>query len=264
MLPFRYIIKRSLTTEKPDIGQIFIQDNVQKLLKDITRFEEAKVFARRVVPKLRTPKMMFMSEEQLERAKNEAYENANARLQMPPVMSPDNSKPKVISKDEDIVGYTKFKIMFVDIGPGNSNRSRIMTVREPDGTLRYPSHEERSRLNHIFYPSSATIDPPKLFEEKNLVNLLEKQEYVYILNRACIQFEPDDPRYVDITTRVYTYIDSKGDFDKLRSTRHFGPMSLFFVYNKLADNLLLEMLTKNLIEDAVKLIQLHYTCHDIE
>lgn len=263
MIPFKNALKR--TTDRVDIGQIFMKENVQKLLRDITRFDETKVFSRRPVPELKTPQLIFMNNRDLEEAKKQAYENAAARLQMPPVMSAEAAKPAILSKDEELVGYTKFKIMFIDISTGYSNRNRLMSVREPDGTLRYPTYKERSRLNHMFYPSEyKTIDPPKLFEDEHMIKILKRKDYVYLLNRACIQFEPDDPRYVDITSKVYKYIDDQVDFDRLRSTRHFGPMSLFLAYNKLADNLIIEMLSKDLIEDAAKLVKIYNTCHNIE
>lgn len=249
------IFKRAFSS---NIGQVFINENVQKLLKDMTRYDETKIFGRRVVRKLKTPRFMFMTDEQMKKAKESAYERVEAKLQMPPVLPADDSEPEVISRDEEIVGYTKFKILFIDIGPGYTNKQRLMSVREPDGTLRYPTHAERSRLNHMFFPDKATtIDPPKLFEKKNLLDLLKRKEYVYVLNRACVQFEPDDPRYVDVTTQVYDYIDSKSDFDKLRSTRHFGPMCLYLAYTKKSDNLSREMLSKGLVEDAAKLNRLN-------
>lgn len=265
MIPCSHIIRRSLTTEKFSINSVFFQDRIQKLLKDITRFEESKIFGRRVFKKLRSPKFVFMTDAQLQRAKEDAYHNAKALLQMPPVMEANTESPSVLARDEELVGYTKFKIMFVDITPGHTDRTRLMSVREPDGTLRYPTHEERSRLNHMFYPiESRSIDPPKMFEEKHLLDLLKRRQYVYALNRACIQFEPDDPRYVDLTSKIYNYIDDKQDYDELRSTRHFGPMSLYLAYNKRADNLMLEMLSKGFIEDAAKLVKIYNTCHRID
>lgn len=260
-----YIVKRALATErKRDIGQIFFKDNVQKILKDITRFDD-RIFAQKQVPFLRSPKFVFMTDQQLKMAKKSAYSRVKARLQMPPVMEPDNSEAEVICRDEEIVGYTKFKVMFIDITPGYMNRNRLMSVREVDGTLRYPTHAERSRLNHIFYPQNKrSIEEPKLFEEKNLLRLLKKGEYLYVLNRACIQFEPDDPRYVNVTSQVYNFINEKNDFDLLRSTRYFGPMSLYLAYNDNIDDLLVDMLNRNFLEDAVRLIKLNNICQGLD
>lgn len=265
MRPWFSIIKRTLSTEKRrDIGRVFIDDRVQKILKEVTRYDD-RIFATKQVPNLKTPKLVFMTDDQLERSKKEAHERVKARAQMPPVMEPDLSQPEVISRDEEIVGYTKFKIMFVDITPGYTDRNRLMSVREKDGTLRYPTHLERSRLNHIFYPSEEkSIDEPKMFEEQNLLSLLHRKEYIYILNRACVQYEPDDPRYVEITSRVYNYIDEYSDYDKLRSSRHFGPMSLYLVYNDKADNLIADTLNRGFSEDAKKLTELRDICVELE
>lgn len=253
---------RYLSTQPADIGKIFIKDEVQHILRSLTRFDEKKIFSKRPVRRLNTPKLMFMTDDQLKRAKDLAYENVKARIQMPPVMEADNSEPAVLAKNPEIQGYTRFKVVFVDIGPGYSNRNRLMSVRESDGTLRYPSHEERSRLNHIFFPNeSRSIESPKLFEQDNLVKLLKKREYVYVLNRACVQYEPDDPRYVAATRQVYDYIDQKADYDELRSTRHFGPMVLYLVYSNKTDTLRKEMQSKKLNDDVVNLDKLIEIVH---
>lgn len=245
-----------------DIGKLFIKDEVQNILKAMTRFTEDKIFAQRPVPRLYSPQLMFMTDDQLKRAKDLAYETAKARIQMPPVMEADNSEPAVLARNPEVEGYTRFKVMFVDIGPGYTNRNRLMSVRETDGTLRYPSHDERSRLNHMFFPDdSKSLDCPKLFEKENLMRLLKRREYVYVLNRACAQFEPDDPRYVSCTREVYNYVNDQADFDKLRSTRHFGPMVLYLVYSKNTDILRKEMQSKKLDEDIVNLDKLIEICH---
>lgn len=252
----------SAARARKSISQIFFDKNVQKLLTDITRFDESKLFARVPVPRLKSPKLMFMSDEQLKRAKEDAYHRIQAKLQMPPVLEANESKPKVLARDKELVGYSNFKIMFVDIGPGYSNRSRLMSVREPDGTLRYPTHEERSRMNHIFFPDdSKSIDEPKLFEKDNLDKVLRRAEYVYLLDRACVQYEPDDPRYVRVTSQVYDYISEVGDFEALRSTRHFGPMTLYLIYNKKHQRLLDSMRKRKLSDDVEKLKELYRVCH---
>lgn len=261
------ILFRSMSTVQKtnNIGRVFIQDEVQRMLKDITRYDDKKIFRRRQVPSLKSPKLMFMSDNQLERAKQEAYDHAKARMQMPPVMAANNKEPEILSRDDDIVGYTKFKVMFIDISPGFTDRNRLMSVREPDGTLREPTHSERSRLNHMFYPNEfRSIDTPKLFEEKNLLKLMLRKEYEFTLDKACIQFEPDDPRYVKITSYIYEYIDDAGDYDKLRSTRHFGPMALYLAYHNRADRLIKEMLDKNYDQDAANLTKICEICNSIK
>lgn len=70
--------------------------------------------------------------------------------------------------------------------------------------------------------------------------LLDKKEYLFILDRACAQFEPDDPEYHRVTHATYDRIDEEKDFEILRSTRHFGPLAFYLVFNRNMDNLLLE------------------------
>jgi small subunit ribosomal protein S22 len=247
-----------------DIGKVFMQENVQNLLRDITRFKPERIFRRRQVRQLKTPKIMFMSEEQLARAKEEAYSHAKARMQMPPVMSEATTEPALLAFDKDIVGYTKFRVMFIDISGGSSDRDRLMSVRETDGRLRGATHEERSRLNHMFYPGEGrSIDTPKMFEDKRLMDLCKRKEYEFVLDRACNQFEPDDPRYIAITSKVYDYIDRVGDYDMLRSTRHFGPLSIYLARNKKTEGLVNDMITRNLVDDAVKLVRVGYEVHRI-
>lgn len=257
------IIRRTLATAKPKISEVFIRSDVQQLLKDVTRFEEAKIFANTPVPNLNSPKMMFMSDEQLVEARRFAYETAKARTQMPPVLEANTSDPKVLARDEEVVGYSQFKIMFVDISPGSNDNDRLMSVRETDGTLRYPTHEERSRLNHMFYPGDyRSLTTPKLFEKTNMDRLLRDKKYIYILDRACSEFEPDDPRYVTAAETVYDHVDRMRDYDELRSTRFFGPMTLYLFYNQRIEGLVSNTRAKGYKEDLDKLVELYKICNN--
>lgn len=81
--------------------------------------------------------------------------------------------------------------------------------------------------------------------------LWEKGEFEFILDRACIQFEPDDRQYHDITLNTYCRLNEQMAFDKLRSTRHYGPLCFYLALTKNIDNLLLE----NLRDD--RLVEVH-------
>lgn len=254
----------SAPPSKPEISKVFANEGIQKILHDITRFNEDVLFAKRHVRRLRSSKMTFMTDKQLEESRKLAYKSIKPKIEMPKVMEPNLKPPEIIAKDEEIIGYNQHKIMFIDIGHGYTNSDRLMSVREPNGILRYPTHEERSRLNHMFRPTDySSIDPPRLFEPERLADLLRRKEYVFILNRACIQFEPDDPRFIEISNKVYDHINDCSDFKNLRSTRYFGPMSLYLIYNDKTDNLLIEMLAKHYIEDASKVVRIYHACNNI-
>lgn len=71
--------------------------------------------------------------------------------------------------------------------------------------------------------------------------MLERHQFIYILDRACAQFEPDDPQYIRVCRAVYDKINQlswtplhgdSGDLNPLRSlrhTRHFGPLALYMI-----------------------------------
>lgn len=94
--------------------------------------------------------------------------------------------------------------------------------------------------------------------------MLDREDYDFILNRACIQFEPDSEEFHRITKVTYDRIYDKVHFDHLRSTRHFGPMVFYLAWNKKIDNLLIENIQTERIEDAALVIQLYYKLNPSE
>ncbi|CAI9724887.1 Hypothetical predicted protein [Octopus vulgaris] len=91
--------------------------------------------------------------------------------------------------------------------------------------------------------------------------LLEKGSFQYILDKACIQFEPDHPDYIQITQRTYEFIRQVGAFDTLRSTRHFGPMVFYYIWYNKVDRLLMDMIERNQISDAADVVRLYNLVH---
>jgi small subunit ribosomal protein S22 len=92
-------------------------------------------------------------------------------------------------------------------------------------------------------------------------DLLNCSKYEFILDRACVQFEPDDPEYQTITRKVYEHINAERRFDLLRSTRHFGPIVFHLVWTNNIDNLLCEMIETSRVKDATLLIRLYHMIH---
>lgn len=139
-----------------------------------------------------------------------------------------------------------------------------MVIRQPDGTLRRANFRERQRLNSIYFPHKyRTVDIPKMFEEDNLENVLKKPETsLFVLERACLQFEPDDPDYIRITNRVYEHVLHNRLFNELRSTRHFGPFAFYLAINKKIDLLIKDQLDRKLIDDVLNTIELYYLLND--
>lgn len=132
-------------------------------------------------------------------------------------------------------------------------------VRESDGTLREATRDERHRTNQIFYPvEERHIDLPKMFEEPQLTDMFERGAYQLLLDNVCLHFEPDDPRYNDLCAKTYQHIAANKNFDHLWSTRYYGGMVFYYVFNKCADPLLFHLITEQRINNANNLLNLFY------
>ena len=77
-----------------------------------------------------------------------------------------------------------------------------------------------------------------MFKKENLQDILHKDRYHYILDRNCEQFEPDNPEYIATAEAVYEHINLNQGYDILWSSRHFGPMVFYFVWEKKCDDLI--------------------------
>uniref|UniRef100_A0A8C3TBZ1 Mitochondrial ribosomal protein S22 n=1 Tax=Chelydra serpentina TaxID=8475 RepID=A0A8C3TBZ1_CHESE len=75
----------------------------------------------------------------------------------------------------------------------------------------------------------------------------------------CIaQFEPDSANYIRVHHQTYEDIDKHAKYDLLRSTRHFGGMVWYLVNRKKTDGLLINMIQRNVMDDATCLINLYH------
>lgn len=67
-----------------------------------------------------------------------------------------------------------------------------------------------------------------------------------------MQFEPDHPTYIRTSEAVFDDIAAHGHYDILHSTRHYGPMTFYLVYNKKCDDLVVHYFkNKNLVDAAI-------------
>lgn len=90
--------------------------------------------------------------------------------------------------------------------------------------------------------------------------MLERRDYYFALERAAVQFEPDDPLYIRVASEVYDHIIETRSFDSLRATRHFGSMAFYYCINDKIDELLRHLIESRL-KEAHLLVQLYYVIH---
>lgn len=206
-----------------------------------------------------------MTDEELQEALEEANMKAEEMLQMPPVLLPRKPIDRVLSYDPALQGLETSRFVFTDITFGVPDSKRLIVVRDTDGALREADWDIRDRMNQLYFPKPGReLKIPTMFEDSNLKDLLTRKEYLFILDRACIQFEPDDTKYQTVCGNVYECVSKNSDFDVLRSTRHFGPMVFYLVWHKSLDNLLLELMETCQIQEANKLVQLFGIVHKVE
>lgn len=241
---------------------------VQSLLKDLTGMDFKKIFRKRKTgQKLKEPSYTFMTEAQLEEALEEAKLKAQKLLQMPPVLPPRQPIDEIISFDPIVQGIEKpgVTLVFTDtsILPSINDRNRIVLARDPNGTLRKASWEEREKMNKIYFPTPGrAFVTPKMFTDPQILKEVlsrasaEDNTYEFVLDRACLQFEPDDPIYISAVETVYDTINSRQHYDYLHSTRHYGPMVFHYLRFRNIDNLLSFYIKEERIPDAGKLISL--------
>lgn len=250
-----------------DPAPVFLNQKVQSLLKVLTRKDLSKVFrkVRQGESVLEQPLYKFMTDEELQDALEDANKKSDDFLQMPPVLAARKPKNTVLSYDPALEGLETSPLVFTDISFGVPNSKRLIVVREPDGTLREANWEVRDRINQSYFPSPGReILCPKMFDGEYLNDLLAREEFIYILDRACAQFEPDDPKFQYVTSSTYEYINENLVFEKLRSTRHFGPLVFYLVWHDDIDNLLLELIETCHVEEAKSLLQLYSIVKKVE
>lgn len=242
---------------------IFYDTEVQSILKSLTGRNHDKVFRVRRVGRPATERSVFqfLTDEELKELQQEADQKAEKKLQMPPVMNEREETGMVLEEDPLLVGLDVSKFVFTDITYGVSDRERLVVVRETDGTLRTANWDERDRMDQIYYPREGRkhyLLP--MFEPENLAELLKDEtKYEYILDRNCLQFEPDHPLYIRTAETVYNHINEKKTFNVLHSTRHYGPMVFYLCWCKQIDDFIVhKILNQNLAgaAEAVKLFSL--------
>nr|CAG4648809.1 EOG090X0AW0 [Polyphemus pediculus] len=183
---------------------------------------------------------------------------------MPPLLQAREPINKILASNPEIQGYDDATYVFTDISYGLSNRARKIVARDPDGVLREASWEEREKMCQIYFPAPGKkLDMPKMFLDNHFKDCILRGDYEFILDRACAQFEPDDPEYIRVTRTTYDSIDERRAYGIIQSTRHFGPMVLHLVLSKKMDDLMFYFISENDLNAGADLVRLFRTVESI-
>lgn len=234
---------------------------VQDILTRITGLDLQKVF-RPIKQELKPPTYKLMTDAQLDEATQRAREQAEKLLKMPPVLSERKPIHDILSEDKILDGMDTAKYVFTDITFTTPHRERFIVIREQNGTLRKATWEERDRLLQVYFPKEGRkLTAPPVFKEENLKVVLSNDRHQDMLDLCLAQFEPDSSDYIRVHETTYEDLERQGKYDLLRSTRHFGGLAWYLVNNRRVDGLLIDMLQRDLFQDAVSLVSLFHMVH---
>jgi len=243
-----------------DPADYFFRDDIQTLLERISGRDYDQIFRpKKLGQKLEPPRFELLTEAEVNDLMAEVELKAKRKLKMPPLLQEREAIDNVLAVNPEIQGFDTSKYLFTDITFGLSNRKRKVVVRDPDGILREASWEEKQKMCQIFFPTPGRkIKEPKMFEEANLQDCLSRGEYEFVLDRACAQYEPDDPQYIQVSRRTYNHVNDVHEYAALRSTRHFGPMVLHLILSQQMDNLLCYLISEKDISAGADLVKIFH------
>ncbi|XP_064382419.1 small ribosomal subunit protein mS22-like isoform X2 [Halichondria panicea] len=248
---------RTFCTQEFPVGPN--DERVQELLLRMTGMDFDKVFAAKKEP-LKLPQYRLMTMEELKEVHAETTAKAGELLRMPPIVPVREPQGEVGERDEILDQYLDNKMVFTDTTQHKENKERRIVVRETDGTLRDANWDERDRMCQLFFPvlGRKMWLPPVLQGGSETMASLRSHFHVNILDRVCLQCEPDSEDYTKIHHAVYDHTDENRLHDLLRSTTYFGSMVWYLVTVKNnISGLLKDMLSKKLLSDAVDLLALY-------
>ncbi|XP_053506962.1 28S ribosomal protein S22, mitochondrial [Ictalurus furcatus] len=239
----------------------FLDAEVQDILTRIRGLDLSKVFSP-VKQELKPPKYKLLTDVQLEEAVQKAEEQAQRLLKMPPVLPERQPIEDVLCEDNILEGMDTAKYVFTDITYNIPHRERFIVVREPSGVLRKASWEERDRLIQVYFPREGRkLKTPPVFKEENLKVVFGQNRHEEVLNYCLVQFEPDSADFKRVHTLTYEDIEKHGKYELLRSTCLFGGLVWHLVSSRRTDGLLLDMLQRERLQDAVNLVHLFNLVH---
>uniref|UniRef100_A0A0K0FEW4 28S ribosomal protein S22, mitochondrial (inferred by orthology to a human protein) n=1 Tax=Strongyloides venezuelensis TaxID=75913 RepID=A0A0K0FEW4_STRVS len=244
---------------KVDVESLFISKDVQKLLQSLTGLDPTgKIFKEKTTNKLERSHFALMTDEAYHDALKKMEDMGRKFLQFVPLKEPRSTTINVLEKAPEIANFDTSKFIFTDITYDATDQDRTVVVREPDGTLRDATPSEHDRMNRFFYEKpNRPVFEPALFSGKDLENALDTMKHAFVLDWACWFYEPDDPKFVELSKKIFEEIIMNNKFDILHSTRHYGHFLFYCALNKQIAGLLNHYGKKEMVTDAANFIKLY-------
>uniref|UniRef100_A0A0N4ZTM9 28S ribosomal protein S22, mitochondrial n=1 Tax=Parastrongyloides trichosuri TaxID=131310 RepID=A0A0N4ZTM9_PARTI len=256
--------KNSLNLNKKiDVEALYIKEDVQNLLRNLTGLNTSgKIFTEKKIHSQERSHFALMTDEAYQKTLQKMEDIGKQFLQFVPLKEPRSTKVTILDKDPEIANFDQSKFIFTDITFDATDQDRTIVVREIDGTLRSATPSEHDRMNRLFYekPNRPVLEPA-VFSGDDLMTALNTNKHEFVLDWACWFYEPDDPKYVELSKKIFDEILENKKFDVLYSTRHCGQFLFYCALNKEVEDLLKFYKDNGRIAEAANFIRLYKIIH---
>jgi len=205
--------------------KFFADSQVYKILLNLTRLklDLGKIYNEQLVKTQERSHFALMTDKMFNKMLRKMEQRSFNLLQPVPFKEPRQKEPQILDTDSEIENFDTAKYVFTDVSYNTTEQNRIVVVREPNGNLRTACPEEHDRMNRIFFEKpDRPVSEPAIFSTPHLEKALERDLHRFVLDWACHFFEPDDPRFIEISSKVYDWTLRNDKIINLHSTRHFA------------------------------------------
>jgi len=245
----------------------FHSDAVQTILKRLTGCDMDKIFKKRLVEKLDTPKYTVATEEELVAQEEKSVAAAQERLEMPTLRGMREPIDIILDEDHGLIDFDEHgaDFVFTDISDSVDDYNRAIIVRENrTGILREADWDLREKINNLYWSPMGfekLIEKPPLLEEENLNFILKHDRHEEILDFIYTHFEEDSEDAITLLHKVYDNLGLTNNFELLLSTRYYGGLMYYFVSSGRTSELIEYFDEKERTDDAEDIEKLHMLVH---
>nr|XP_022343078.1 28S ribosomal protein S22, mitochondrial-like [Crassostrea virginica] len=253
--------------EDIDPFPLFMKDEVQKIMNDITGVDLNRSAEMKWSKSPSKSTIKVVPDDELQKLQAHAVKKERSKIeQRPPFMKPREEINQELSRDPEIAPVMTQNLLFIDISsytrPETANKEKVVVMRDTEGTLRMATQEERDRAIQIAFPArDRRVVKSTFFKPESIQNALQNCRYSYILDKVCVQYDPDHPEFSRISKQIFDHILERGEFDALRGTRHFGSLAFYLALCRQETPLVLDMLKRKLVLDACDYVRLNQVVH---
>uniref|UniRef100_K1RHC7 28S ribosomal protein S22, mitochondrial n=1 Tax=Magallana gigas TaxID=29159 RepID=K1RHC7_MAGGI len=181
---------------------LFMEEGVQTILNDITGIDLKKTALLQPKKLPLKPVLRAVPDKELKRLQADSFKKERSKIeQRPPFMRARKEISRELARNPEIAPVMTNNLLFIDTSAftrsERANKDKVVVVRDTEGTLRTATQEERDRAIQIAFPvRGRTIFPSSFFKPENLHNALQRCRYSYVLDKVCVQYDPDHPEFL--------------------------------------------------------------------